>query len=132
MLSFQIFIKKVLSGYRVKDPYTGKYKTQYDFDKGDGCLSISNSKRNLDEIMEIIDRVLKPYQKREEIIGKPKLSFRIQIFKINKKFSELNKKTEKMEVKYEKKSKNRSLYNLDILSQPQLMDLIKKALISTK
>ena len=131
-LSFQIYVKKVLSEFKEKNPYTKKYKTKYEFDKGDGCLSIQNSKRNLDEVMEIIDKVLRPHQKQTELIGRPKLSFRIQVFKVSRKFSQLNKKTRKKETKYDKKSKNRSLYDMDILSQPQLNDLIKKALKSTK
>jgi len=131
-LSFQIYVKKILSSYKEKDPYTRKFKTKYDEDKGEGCLSIQNSKRTLNEVMEIIDKVLKPYQKSKEIIGRPRLSFRIQIFKINRKFSKLNKETKKKETKYDKKAKGISVYGLDTLSQPQLMNLIKGALQSSK
>ncbi len=132
MLNFQINIRKVSNEYRVKDSYTGKFKTKQDWDKGDGGLPIYNSTRSLDEVMKIIEKILNPYKEKEEIIGKPKLSFRIQVFQINKKFSVVNKETGKKETQYNKKSATKSIYNLDMLSQPQLMDLIKRALKSSK
>lgn len=126
-LSFQIYVKKVVNEYKEKIASTGKFRTKYEFDNG--CLSIQNSKRSLSEVMKVIDKILKPYIGQEEVIGRKKLSFKIQVFQILKQFKG-DKKMGKAS-HYKKVSKFRSIYNVN-LSQQQLLDAIKLALEISK
>lgn len=125
-LSFQIYVKKVVNEYKERNP-NGKFRTKYIFDNG--FLSIQNSTRNLAEVMKIVDKVLAPYIGKDEVIGRKKLSFKIQVFQILKKFKG-NKKMGKAS-HYKKVSKFRSIYNVN-LSQQQLLDSIKLALETSK